>query len=72
MEFLESNDFIRKKQFEEEDKPDEYMPTNLGSACLAASLSPDDGIIVYKELVKARECFVLENELHVIYQVKIN
>ncbi|ODN05968.1 DNA polymerase theta [Orchesella cincta] len=67
--YLESQDFIRIQRYEQEGRPDEYMPTQLGSACLAASLSPDDGIIVYRELLKARECFVLENELHVIYQV---
>ncbi|CAL8106804.1 unnamed protein product [Orchesella dallaii] len=69
LKYLESQDFIRIKQYEQENRSDEYTPTQLGSACLAASLSPDDGIVVYRELLKARECFVLENELHVIYQV---
>jgi len=69
LEFLERNDFIRIKEYESEGKSPEYMTTQLGSACLASSLSPDEGIIVFKELQKARRCFVLENELHVIYQV---
>ena len=43
--------------------------TQLGLACLASSLSPDEGLTVFKELQKARQCFVLENELHIIYQV---
>ena len=41
----------------------------LGLACLASSLSPDEGLKVFEELQKARKCFVLENELHIIYQV---
>lgn len=71
MKYLLQQDFIRIKTFED-DRPDEYIPTKLGSACLASSLSPDDAIMVYKELNKARSCFVLENELHVIYQVLHN
>ena len=43
--------------------------SQLGLACLASSLSPDEGLTVFKELQKARQCFVLENELHIIYQV---
>ncbi len=69
LQYLEEQDFIRVKKYEKDDKPDEYMPTQLGSACLAASFSPDEGIMVYRELAKARQNFVLETELHVIYQV---
>ena len=36
---------------------------------MASSLSPDEGLKVFEELQKARKCFVLENELHIIYQV---
>jgi len=71
LKFLEDNEFIRLKQWEAVDKEPEYMPTQLGSACLASSLAPDEGIIVYKELQKARQCFVLQNELHIIYQARI-
>jgi DNA polymerase theta len=67
--FLEKNDFIRLQRYENDEKPDEYMTTQLGSACLASSMGPDEGITVYKELLKARKCFVLESELHVVYQV---
>ena len=72
LKFLVDNEFIRLKVYESEGKASEYMPTQLGSACLASSLSPDEGIIVLKELEKARRCFVLENELHVIYQVRFH
>ena len=66
--FLVEKDFIRLKHYESTTKSPEYMPTQLGSACFVSSLSPDDGIRVYKELEKARKRFVLENDLHVIYQ----
>jgi len=46
-----------------------YVATQLGSAVLASSISPDEGLLVFSELQKARQCFVLENELHIIYQV---
>ncbi|XP_035703456.1 DNA polymerase theta isoform X2 [Folsomia candida] len=68
LKFLQDNDFVKLLTYEDA-KPDEYMTTQLGSACLASSLSPDDGIAVYKELEKARKCFVLESELHIVYQV---
>jgi len=47
-----------------------FVPTQLGLAVLSSSISPDEGLVVFSELRKARQCFVLENELHVIYQVK--
>ena len=52
-----------------QDESQRYYPTQLGSACLASSLSPDEALIVFRELLKARKNFVLENELHLIYQV---
>ena len=48
-----------------------YLPTQLGLGCLASSLSPDEALTVFTELQKARKSFVLENELHIIYQVTI-
>jgi DNA polymerase theta len=69
LNFLVENDFIRLQRFEQEGRQEEYMSTQLGAACLASSLAPDEGIVVYKELQKARRCFVLESDLHVLYQV---
>ena len=46
-----------------------YVPTQLGLGCLTSSLSPDEALLVFTELQKARKSFVLENELHIIYQV---
>ena len=48
-----------------------YQPTQLGSAVLASSMSPDEGLAVFAELQKARQCFVLANELHIIYLVRL-
>ena len=45
--------------------------TQLGSAVVASGLSPDEGLTVFAELQKARRCFVLENELHTIYLVRM-
>ncbi len=46
-----------------------YAATQLGMACLASSLSPDEGLRTLVELRQARKCFVLENELHLVYLV---
>ncbi|XP_053675259.1 DNA polymerase theta [Anopheles nili] len=43
--------------------------TRLGHACLAASLPPKDGFLLFSELQRARQCFVLESELHAVYLV---
>lgn len=49
-----------------------YSATPLGQACLSASIHPDEGLRLFQELQRARQCFVLENELHLVYQVKTN
>ncbi|KAK0079774.1 hypothetical protein PV326_008551 [Microctonus aethiopoides] len=46
-----------------------WVATPLGKACLAASVPPKDGLFLFEELQKARQCFVLDTELHVIYLV---
>ena len=52
-----------------ENDGDRFNPSQLGSATLASALSPDEALVVFRELQKARRCFVLENELHIVYQV---
>ena len=49
-----------------------YVPTQLGVATLSSALSPDEALVVFAEIQKARKCFVLESELHTIYQVSPN
>ena len=51
------------------DRVETWNASQLGAAVLASALSPDEGLVVFAELQKARRCFVLETELHVIYQV---
>ncbi|PBP19562.1 P-loop containing nucleoside triphosphate hydrolase [Diplocarpon rosae] len=44
-----------------------YTASLLGQAIVASSLTPDDGIFVYRELRKALQAFVLDGEMHVLY-----
>ncbi|KAH8700613.1 putative DNA-directed DNA polymerase theta [Talaromyces proteolyticus] len=46
---------------------DSYAPTKLGSAVVASSFSPDDGIFIYEELTRALEAFVMDGEMHIFY-----
>ena len=48
----------------------EYHATQLGSATVASALSPEEALVVFAELRKARHSFVLESELHIIYLVR--
>lgn len=45
------------------------VATCLGKACLSASIPPREGLFLFEELQRARKCFVLDTELHVIYLV---
>ena len=47
----------------------ELHATQLGFATVAAALSPDEALVVFNELRRARRNFVLESELHIIYLV---
>lgn len=67
VEFLQINEFIRLQTAE--DGSSRYIATGLGKACLSSSLPPDEGLALFTELEKARQCFVLETELHLIYLV---
>nr|XP_015918489.1 DNA polymerase theta isoform X2 [Parasteatoda tepidariorum]XP_015918490.1 DNA polymerase theta isoform X2 [Parasteatoda tepidariorum]XP_042897300.1 DNA polymerase theta isoform X2 [Parasteatoda tepidariorum] len=46
-----------------------YKPSQLGMAMLASGFSPDDALRILKELQLARRNFVLENDLHILYEV---
>ncbi|KAK3585671.1 hypothetical protein CHS0354_020237 [Potamilus streckersoni] len=69
--FLQENEFVTVQKITNNDGSvgERFVPTQLGSAVLASALPPDEGLIVFAELQKARQCFVLENELHIIYLV---
>ena len=47
----------------------EFYATQLGAATVASALAPEEALVVFAELRKARRNFVLENELHIIYLV---
>uniref|UniRef100_A0A182FG04 DNA polymerase theta n=1 Tax=Anopheles albimanus TaxID=7167 RepID=A0A182FG04_ANOAL len=64
--FLLEYEFIR---LQEVDERTVLAATRLGHACLAASLPPKDGFLLFSELQRARQCFVLESELHAVYLV---
>ncbi|XP_055534466.1 DNA polymerase theta [Wyeomyia smithii] len=66
--FLLEYEFIRVQHCEETGEAI-MTATQLGSACLAASMPPRDGFLLFSELQKSRQCFVLETELHAIYLV---
>lgn len=67
IEFLKKHEFIRLRKTNGEDE--QYVATSLGKACLSSSIAPDEGLTLFTELEKARQCFVLETELHLIYLV---
>ncbi|XP_064629325.1 DNA polymerase theta-like [Lineus longissimus] len=71
IKFLQDAELVRIQEIQNADgsKTSEYFPTQLGSAILASSLSPDEGLKVFTDLQKARRNFVLDSELHILYQV---
>jgi replicative superfamily II helicase/DNA polymerase I-like protein with 3'-5' exonuclease and polymerase domains len=64
LRFLEENDFVEWNELKQK-----FIPTKLGKATVASSLSPEEGLVVFQELNKARQNIVLDTELHLVYQV---
>lgn len=60
MQELEENQLITNNN-------SEYNATLLGQAVVASSLTPEDGMFVYRELRKAQQAFVMDGEMHVLY-----
>lgn len=54
---------------ESDNSEQRLVATCLGKACLSASIPPRDGLLLFEELQRARKCFVLDTELHVVYLV---
>ncbi|KAE9543083.1 hypothetical protein AGLY_002994 [Aphis glycines] len=52
-----------------QESDNKLAPTNLGQACLAASVTPEIGLKLIKELDRARQNFVLDSELHLLYLI---
>lgn len=63
---LENYELVRIQKDEDEIR---YIATALGKACLSSSMAPNDGLSLFCELQKARQCLVLETDLHLIYLV---
>lgn len=63
LKLLIEHQFVRESD-------NKLAPTNLGQACLAASVTPEIGLKLIKELDRARQNFVLDSELHLLYLVK--
>jgi replicative superfamily II helicase len=42
-------------------------PTRLGRAIVVSSLTPEDGVFIYREMRRALESFVMDGEMHVFY-----
>lgn len=68
MTFLIRYEFVRL-QLNEETSEMNYIATRLGTACLASSMPPNDGFLLFSELQKSRQSFVLESDLHAVYLV---
>ncbi|KAL2270127.1 hypothetical protein VTJ83DRAFT_2311 [Remersonia thermophila] len=51
-----------------DDYEDEIQATQLGKAIVASALEPEDGIFIHAELKRALQAFVLDGEMHVLYQ----
>ncbi|TSQ12710.1 DNA polymerase theta [Bagarius yarrelli] len=66
IDWLMDNEFIHIQKEEEEEK---YCPTHLGSATLSSSLSPPEALGIFADLQRAMKGFVLENDLHILYQI---
>ncbi|KAJ3127313.1 hypothetical protein HK098_006492 [Nowakowskiella sp. JEL0407] len=49
--------------------PQAFTFTRLGQATVCSALSPEESKVVYTELAKALKYFVLEDELHIVYQI---
>ncbi|KAK0656733.1 P-loop containing nucleoside triphosphate hydrolase protein [Cercophora newfieldiana] len=63
----ESLEELRKVGFIEVDNHYNYQATKLGKAIVTSSLDPEDGIFIHNELRKALQAFVLDGEMHVLY-----
>ncbi|KAK4447536.1 DNA polymerase theta [Podospora aff. communis PSN243] len=63
----ESLSELQKVGFVEGDKFGNYQATKLGKAIVASSLDPEDGIFIHNELQKTLKAFVLDGEMHVLY-----
>ena len=48
---------------------DTYVASHLGQAVVSSGLAPEEGLKIFVELQRSCRCFVLENDLHLVYLV---
>jgi DNA polymerase theta len=58
---------LQKLEFITVDNYGSFQATLLGKAIVASSLDPEDGIFIHNELKKALQAFVMDGEMHVLY-----
>ena len=58
---------LQSMKFITVDDDGSFDATLLGKAIVASSLDPDDGIFIHSELKKALEAFVMDGDMHVLY-----
>lgn len=58
---------LRKDELIERGPDTEYSATLLGQAIVVSSLTPEDGLFVYRELRRAMQAFAMDGEMHVLY-----
>lgn len=44
-----------------------YQATRLGKAIVASAFDPEDGVFIHNEMKKALQAFVMDGEMHVLY-----
>ncbi|XP_061105385.1 LOW QUALITY PROTEIN: DNA polymerase theta [Conger conger] len=70
VDWLMENEFIQiLVEGDGEQKTERYCPTHLGTATLSSSLSPPEALGIFADLQRAMKGFVLENDLHILYQI---
>ncbi|XP_059178781.1 DNA polymerase theta-like [Physella acuta] len=71
IKFLQENELLSVQVISNNNGSDveKFFPTQLGSAIFASSFSPDEGLLIFAELNKARKAFVLDSDLHIVYLV---
>lgn len=60
-------DELQKSELVERSPGAECSATLLGQAIVASSLTPEDGLFVYRELRRALQALVMDGEMHILY-----
>ncbi|KAK3310567.1 P-loop containing nucleoside triphosphate hydrolase protein [Chaetomium strumarium] len=58
---------LQQMEFITVDDYGSFEATQLGRAIVASSLDPEDGVFIHNEFKKALQAFVMDGEMHVLY-----